>query len=243
MKSIQSLERAFDILEFLSDTPETSVALGDIARAAGLHPATCSHLVGTMVDRGYVQTSGPRQGYQLGPMPHYLIRNKPCGSDLVPQAQPLLTEAARALGEWVVLTVMAGNRRLVLLEVNRSSRMVQLDLHALRLAEQAYDSASIWVFLANMPEAQRQRFVSVHGMPDKFPTSAAMDRQLGKVRAAGHAVYEDTEHEVAKIAYPVQQGPTVVAAVGVHLPAFRFVGEHRERIMGTLSLLASQLSV
>jgi IclR family acetate operon transcriptional repressor len=241
MKLIQSVERAFDILEFLSDEPEESFSLGEIAAATGLHPATCSHLVGTMVDRGYVEKHGPRKGYQLGAMSHYLIRKKPFGSDLVPQAEPLMAEAAEALGEWVVLTAMAGTRRLVLLELNRSSRAVQLDRQALRLAEQAYDSASIWLFLAHLPSAQRQRFLDCHGFPECCPDAESLERRLTEIREAGHALYQDDDGEVGKVAYPVWRNGDVVAAIGVHLPAFRFAGVHRTQIMDVLQRIANRL--
>ena len=241
MKSIQSLERAFDILEFLSDAPEGSVPLGDIATAAGLHPATCSHLLGTMVDRGYVEKAGPRKGYRLGAMAQYLVRNRTGDGDLVARAEPLMAAAAEELGEWVVLTAMAGTRRLVLLEVSGAARAVQLDRQALRLAERAYDSASIWLFLAYMPPTQRERFFACCGHPANLPDALAVERHLEEIRADQFALYQDEAGEVAKVAFPVWRDGAVVAAVGVHLPAFRFAGVHRSRIMDVLRGIANRL--
>jgi DNA-binding IclR family transcriptional regulator len=174
-------------------------------------------------------------------MSHYLIRNKPCGSDLVPEAQSLMAEAAETLGEWVVLTSMAGTRRLVLLELNGPSRAVQLDRQALRLAEQAYDSASIWLFLAHMPEPQKQRFLDCYGHPECCPDAESLDRRLAEIRETGHAVFQDSEGEVGKVAFPVWRDGAVVAAVGVHLPAFRFAGVHRTQIMDVLQDIANRL--
>jgi len=241
VKNIQSLERAFDILEFLSDTPEESHPLGEVAAAVGLHTATCAHLVGTMVDRGYVESAGARKGYRLGPMSHYLVRRKPLGGDLVARALPLVEAAAQQLGEWVVLTEMAGMRRLVLLERKGSPRAVQIDAAALRLAERAYDSASVWLFLAHQESAARRRFLEFHGQPEGYADTKAVEARLAMIREDGFCIYQDGAGEVAKAAYPIRQDGAVVAAVGCHLPAFRFAGEHRAAILAALEELAVQL--
>jgi len=241
VKLIQSIGRALDILECLSEAPESRLALGQVAQAVGLHPATCAHLLGTMVDRGYVENLGRRKGYRLGPMAQYLVRHQPYGSELVTAARPLLEEAAETLGEWVVLTAMAGLRRLVLLELSSSARTVQVDRNALRLAERAYDSASIWLFLAYGDASRCQRFTAFHGPPEGYSDAAALEARLAEIRRDGHCLYTDRQGEVAKVAFPVWQQGVVTAAVGVHLPAFRFAGPHRAAIMKALAGLAAQL--
>ncbi|OGV87494.1 MAG: hypothetical protein A3K19_23310 [Lentisphaerae bacterium RIFOXYB12_FULL_65_16] len=225
----------------MSDQPELSHGLGDLARDTGLHPATCSHLVNTMVERGYLKRAGPRKGYQLGPMAYYLVRNGAYRNDLVSRAEPQMKNVAEELGEWVVLTAMAGMRRLVLLELNGTRGRVQLDRQALRLAEKAYDSASIWLFLAHMGPEERQRFVEQNGLPDC--TRSALETRLTGIRKAGVSVYQDDSGEVAKVACPVQEHGAVIGAVGVHLPAFRFTGEHRRKILARTADLAARISV
>ncbi len=242
MKYIQSVQRACDILELVSEKPNEPRALGDIARAAGLHPATCSHLVNTLVERGYVQQAGPRQGYQLGPMAYYLVRHGAFRSDLVTRAEPLLRRTAEELGEWIVLAALAGTRRMVLLEVSGAHSSVRLDRQAVRLAEHAYNAASTWVFLANMRPADKDRFVDRHGFPPGHGDVPSLDARLQKVRCAGHAIHEDPADEVAKVAFPVTEDGTVTAAVGVYLPAFRFQGDHGPEILRQTALLAERIS-
>lgn len=238
MKLIQSLERGFDILELLSGEPERAFPLGEIAQAVGLHPATCSHLLGTLVDRGYVESAGARKGYRFGSMGHYLVRNKPFGGNLALRAEPLLEAVSARLGEWVVLTAMAGIRRLVLLELNSSPQAVQLDRRALRLAEGAYDSASVWLFMAFDEPSVFARFQALNGLPADCADPQA---RLAQVREDGFCIYEDRAAGVAKVAFPIWQNDKVAAAVGVHLPAFRFVGDHRQAVMASLAELAVQL--
>jgi len=154
---------------------------------------------------------------------------------------PLVEGAAQKLGERVVLTEMAGLRRLVLLERKGSPRAVQIDAVALRLAERAYDSASVWLFLAHLEPTARRRFLEFHGQPEGYADTAALEARLAAIREDGFCIYQDAAGEVAKVAYPIRQGETVVAAVGCHLPAFRFAGEHRAAILAALDELAVQL--
>jgi DNA-binding IclR family transcriptional regulator len=171
-------------------------------------------------------------------MSHYLVRNKPFGGDLARRAEPLLEALSARLGEWVVLTAMAGTRRLVLLELNSSPQAVQLDRRALRLAEGAYDSASVWLFLAFGDTSLFERFQALNGLPADCPDPTA---RLAQVRQEGFCIYEDRMAGVAKVAFPIWQDHAVVAAAGVHLPAFRFVGDHRQAVMNRLADLAVQL--
>ena len=242
MKYIQSLQRAFDVLELISSRPDEPRALGDIAQEAGLHPATCSHLVNTMVERGYLQQAGPRKGYQLGPMAYYLVRNGAFRGDLIARAEPLLRQAAEALEEWVVLAAMAGTRRMVLLEVNAARGSVRLHRQAVRLAEHAYNAASTWIFLAHMEPAEKARFIERHGLPAGHNTIASLDERLEEVRETGYAIYTDRAGEVAKVSFPVAEEGGVTAAVGVYLPAFRFKEDHRSRILELTARLAEQVS-
>ncbi len=52
-RTVQSVERAFDILELLASA-EREMQLREITNATGLNTSTCHHLVSTLVKRGYV---------------------------------------------------------------------------------------------------------------------------------------------------------------------------------------------
>jgi DNA-binding IclR family transcriptional regulator len=92
-----------------------------------------------------------------------------------------------------------------------------------------------------MPEPQKQRFLDCYGHPECCPDAESLDRRLAEIRETGHAVFQDSEGEVGKVAFPVWRDGAVVAAVGVHLPAFRFAGVHRTQIMDVLQRIANRL--
>ena len=61
---MRSLERALDVLEVLQRSGEP-MRLSDVARAAGLTPATTSRILGVLASRGYVASEG--RTHRLGP--------------------------------------------------------------------------------------------------------------------------------------------------------------------------------
>src|SRR5690242_3063162 len=62
--SVQSLERALDLLEALSSGRELGVT--DLAAAAGLPPSTVHRLLATLTKRGYVTQNAASGRYMLG---------------------------------------------------------------------------------------------------------------------------------------------------------------------------------
>lgn len=62
---VQSLARAFSILEVLAERP-TGVSLADLSRLVGLHKATVFRLVRTMVLLGYVVQTAEGEPYRVG---------------------------------------------------------------------------------------------------------------------------------------------------------------------------------
>ena len=63
-RKIQSVARALDILEVLSNAPG-ELALNEIAVMTGLNVSTCHHIVQTLLDRG-CESGTEGAGYTLG---------------------------------------------------------------------------------------------------------------------------------------------------------------------------------
>lgn len=64
VKTIQSVDRALDILECLC--LKNSYKLGDLAEACSLNKTTAFHILKTFEARGYVEKSYDTQVYKLG---------------------------------------------------------------------------------------------------------------------------------------------------------------------------------
>jgi len=64
-RTIQSVDRAIDVLEVLAQSGE-QLPLKEIARKTGLNVSTCHHLLATLVNRGYVGRSRLGRLYFIG---------------------------------------------------------------------------------------------------------------------------------------------------------------------------------
>ncbi|MEU8139438.1 IclR family transcriptional regulator, partial [Streptodolium elevatio] len=99
---VQSLERAFDLLEVLADAGGV-LGLSDLAARSGLPMPTIHRLVRTLVRLGYLRQDASRR-YTLGPR---LIRlGETAGRLLGSWARPYLAELMESTGETANLAVL-----------------------------------------------------------------------------------------------------------------------------------------
>ena len=108
-RTIQSVERALDILEVLA-TGADEMRLNEIARATHLNISTCHHLISTLLDRGYVGQNPRGRTYFLGTKTLELSRARAAMIDLVQAAMPTLRALNQDTGETVHLDVLRGSR-------------------------------------------------------------------------------------------------------------------------------------
>lgn len=240
---IQSLHRAFDILEYLAERPDQPTPLGQIAEATGLNLATCANLIKTLVTRSYVEQVGPREGYLLGPMAHYLVRKGTYGRDLVAVAEPLVVALAEEIQEHVVLSRLHGARLFMISEAEGDEVLqVRRDLV---LVDDAYRTANGRLLLAYLSETELAAFLRQQGAPGATWPHASdetrLRQQLAAIREVGKYV-DTTAAGLARASFPVWQHGKVVAALGMYAAEFRFVKHRRELGLRRLEETAQEIS-
>lgn len=118
---VQSVERAFQLLEALADSGGVAT-LSELSTSSGLPMPTIHRLVRTLVQQGYVRQDTARR-YTLGPR---LIRlGETAGRLLGNWARPYLAELMEATGETANLAVLEGGEVVYVGQVQsrRSMRM------------------------------------------------------------------------------------------------------------------------
>jgi DNA-binding IclR family transcriptional regulator len=111
---VQSLERAFDILDILAKEP-AGFGLSEIAEAAGLPRSTAFRLLSVLQGREYVRKSGKDVRYRLGPGLVELSATYLNSLELKTESAPYIKELAAAFGT------------IVFLACRQDSRMVYID--------------------------------------------------------------------------------------------------------------------
>jgi IclR family KDG regulon transcriptional repressor len=103
--AVQSLDRAFDILELLAREPQP-LTLTDISRQLELHKTTVYRLISSLRDRGYIEKSCDNNMYRLGLgfiELSSLYLNK---VEIKTEAQPYLHELSQDLGRTTYLAIL-----------------------------------------------------------------------------------------------------------------------------------------
>ena len=105
---VQSLDRAFDLLELLCKSPN-GMTIHRLSETTGLHKSTVHRLLNAMADRGYVQRDTEsavyRAGMRICELGDYVLDNL----DVVARARDAMERLSRHTGETVHLVMRQGN--------------------------------------------------------------------------------------------------------------------------------------
>lgn len=238
--SVQSLERAFDLLELLADTGGAQ-GLSQLSSSSGLPLTTIHRLMGTLVRLGYVRRGGSRR-YVLGPR---LIRLGEKASQLLGSwAKPHLAELVELTGETANLAMLEGGAVVYLAQVpgRHSMRMFtepgrRVDPHCTAVGK---------AMLAQLPEDQVREILRRNGMPAKTAATITdpdlLAAHLGVIRRQGHAVDEgEQEVGVRCVAVAIPDAPTL-AAISVSGPQARLGEDALRTIVPALQRVAADLA-
>lgn len=241
---IQVLQRALNVLEHLAREGERPSALGDIARATRLNPATCARILGTLMTEGYVEQEGPRKGYRLGPMPYTLTARGPYRKDLVVCAEPLVRDLARDTGETAMVVILHQDTRYILCQTE-GTHFVQVRTDAV-LREEVYPYATGRLLLAYLAPEGLDAFIAHVGLPEaavwpEARTKQGLLKELAALKSMS-TVVTTFKGQIVGLARPIRNADRVVAGLGLYLPVSRFVGAHKEAILEAMTTTADAIS-
>ncbi|HZB76422.1 MAG TPA: IclR family transcriptional regulator [Solirubrobacteraceae bacterium] len=245
--SVQSLDRAFDLLETLSASGE--LGLTELAARASLVPSTTHRLLHTLAKRGYVaqnpETGHYRLGYKIievaGTLEHRLAR-------LRVVARGHLDALQRATGETSNLVVLDAGRVIYIDQV-QGSRSVRM-FTAVGAAAPAHTTGSGKAIMAfEPPEVAETRYAaggeSLERLtPRTLVTLADLKADFARIRRRRYAI-DNEEHEegVACVAGPIfDHTGRPVAAISVSGPSARILNGATAELGGLIVQHADEIS-
>ena len=219
---VQAVSRAVRALELIAEAGELGVS--DLGRGLGVHKATASRLAATLAAGGLIERDPASDRYRLGFGLLRLVGAAMASIDLVRTAHPVLEELAERTHETVNLGVLSGDGVVYLDQVSSGHLIGSTNWVGRRTP--LHCSSSGKVFLAHMPEAERQQLLArpLEALTARTVTDPArLRRQLEEVRVRGYAtIREELEEGLNAVAAPVRQSDgAVVAALSVSGPSFR----------------------
>lgn len=229
---VQSVERAFDLLELLARAGG-ECTLSELAAETPLPLPTIHRLLRTLVGIGHVRQL-PNRRYALGPRLIRLgeVANRQLGAVAAPQLKSLVEQ----LGESANLAVLDGDMITYISQVPSP--------HSMRMFTEVGRRANLHAtgagkaILSVMDDARVDRLVSQAGMPTPTPNSIAtlpaLHEELEKIRKAGYSIdEEEQELGVRCFAMAVPGAPTPMA-VSISGPTTRVDAEFAERAIPAL---------
>jgi DNA-binding IclR family transcriptional regulator len=227
--SVQSLERAFDLLEALAAGGELGVT--ELANRTGLVPSTAHRLLHTLTKRGYVTQSPETGRYLLG----YKVVEVASGLEhrrerLRAVARPHLESIQRATGETVNLVVLEADR-VVYIDQVEGSRNVRMftTVGTSVLAHTTGSGKAIMAFGPTEAPAAQYGDRELERLTKRtLTTLAALEDDFKRIRRRGYAL-DNEEHEegvgcVAAAVFDHTGRPC--AAISVSGPTARILHEH-----------------
>ena len=207
---VQSLERAFDLLELLADAGGV-LTLSELAARSGLPMPTIHRLVRTLVAMGYLRQDASRR-YTLGPR---LIRlGETAGRLLGSWARPYLAELMEATGETANLAVLEAGEVVYVGQVPSRHSMRMFTEVGRRV--QPHCTAVGKVLLAQLPGEHAARVLGTGPLASHTEHTvtdpATLLAQFPRIRSRGYAI-DDQEQElgVRCVAVVVPGAPTATA--------------------------------
>ncbi len=200
----QSLERGFQILEYLADSTKGR-AVSEVARATGLHRATAHRLLEVLCGMGYAYKGEDRR-YWIGYNSHLFGNRSNMVARITHHAHPHLVKLAHEVDETVALGFLEGIQvfiadRVVTERAHRSNVQIggYFDAHATSLGK-----ALLSVRPVNEVRAS-YKFTRLSAYTGKTITDIeALLRELGSIRKRGFSIAdEEGSPGIRSVAVPV----------------------------------------
>ncbi len=240
---VQSVDRAANILEILARRGTAGVS--EVALDIGVHKSTAFRLLSALEERGLVEQTRERGKYRLGLGILRLASTVPGRLDLVGQGRPVCEQLAQEFGETVNLAVLRSHHA-VNVDQSRGSAAIAAHNWVGQLTP-LHATSSGKILLAHQPRETRKKLLDAAGLA-RFTARTITSRrtlttQLNAAMANGYATTsEEYEEGLNAVAAPVlDHTGSVVAAVSVSGPAYRFDGDRMHSVAADLIAGADQI--
>jgi len=246
---VQSVERAFELLEALTEAPSEGMTLSALARSLGVSKSTAYAILQTLLAGGFVADAGAGMSrrYRLGMA---LAR---LGDIVVSQialrdvAMPVIRDLTAETGLTSRLAVLDDAHAIVIARVDAPQGTVRFTSN-LGKREHLHCSAVGKSMLATLPQAGVDEIVAAVGLPQKTPHTiadpSALRSELAAIKSRGYAIDDEEDAEgvfcVGSAVFDRSgrcAGAVSVTGLKLDLPAWRV-----DQIGGTVRSHAARIS-
>lgn len=237
---VQSIARAFDLLETMADLGGI-VSLSQLAARSGLPLPTIHRLMRTLLDLGYVRQE-PSREYALGPR---LVRLGEGASRLLGTwATPYLQRVVDAVGESANLAMLDGYQVVYTAQVPGR--------HSMRMFTEVGRRAGVHctavgkAMLAALPADRAEEILRNSGLPAQtehtITTLKAMQQEMDRTRLRGYAIDDEEQELGVRCVAVTLPGSPGRAAISISGPTPRMTDTLISTAVPLLSDIAASLA-
>ncbi|HBE01352.1 MAG: hypothetical protein A2096_15495 [Spirochaetes bacterium GWF1_41_5] len=242
---IKVIKKAIAILEYISEEPLQPRQIKDICRRFKLNQATCSHIIKTLLDEGYVEKSLNGVGYLLGIKPYQLVKDGQYFNYITALAKIHLHELANEINESVVLNTIKAGKLYTVYELKRNNAELEVKFDKYALWS-IYLLATGRVLLAFQTPEDLEICITENGLPrekwNNINNAEMLKTNLEVIKKTGYSLICE-EDDVAKIGFPIiDKKNKIIAAVGTSIPQNRFNKLDKEKLIGILKKYSEIIS-
>ncbi len=228
MAIVQSIERAFSILEQLSGHPQ-GMQITKLAEETGLSKSTVHRLLSTLIELKYVKQDTDTERYSIGYRALYLSRNLLNTSSLISNTKPFLQKLVDKINETIHLCVEE-NEEIVYIDKIESNQTIRMSS---RIGSRApmYCTGVGKIILSGKTEEEFFDIVNrinfIKKTPNTILNSSDLFEEIKQIRRQGYAL-DDIENEegIRCIAVPIYDfSGKIVASFSVSGPSSRITHE------------------
>ena len=227
MKSVQSVERAFSILQTISQNPD-GIGAAEIAKAIDLPRPTVIRLLNTMQNVQAVKRLPDETTYHIGESILALSANQSFTQQLINIARPFLQQLAQQTKESIYLSLPEGDFVHYIDQVNSQYHIQPSNWIGRNVPLHLVSDGKI--YLSTWDDQKLKRYVAgpLKNTPAYLQLTPTMFRErLKQIQENGFA-HSRNEFEEGLVAYaaPIKNRESkTVAAVTIDGPAYRFPEE------------------
>ncbi|QPZ38764.1 IclR family transcriptional regulator [Paramicrobacterium chengjingii] len=224
--SVQSVDRAVQILEMLARDGEVGVA--GVARELGVHNSTASRLISALSAHELVERMAGTRRVRLGVGVLRLAGATAFRLDVSTQAQPVCDTLSDDLGETVNVAVLTGEEAINVCQAQGSSAVATQNWVGQRTVLHATSSGKVLLAYLDDDERETRLTFPLDRFTQRTLTSEAELRgELETVRKNGWAgAIEELETGLNAVAAPIRRHDgSVIAAISVAGPTYRLSPE------------------
>ncbi|MGE4548151.1 MAG: IclR family transcriptional regulator [Intestinibacillus sp.] len=244
--TVQSLDRAFDLLERLCAS-RNGMTISALCAETGLHKSTVHRLLAAMAARGYVLHDGASSMYHAGmrlcELAGYVVDNL----DIVERARPPMEKLARETGETVHLVMREGGEIVYIHKVESVHSAIRM-FSRIGMRRPMYCTAVGKAILSTLDDQEAGEIWEMSDVqaytPHTIVDDAAFRREIALVRRQGYAL-DNEENELGVrcvgTAIPDYTGRACYA-LSISAPLSRMSDERIRQLCGPLLVARSEIA-